>query len=569
MRPTIDPHERPNSMTGAMIRMAGAGLTILLLLLGGLAAQEAATARPRETARPHDRAQSPADKARTSEKTEKTERPSEKPSEKDRDKDSTKAKERTTPAAEKEPVVTHHRVKIGESEIRYTATAGLMPILDAKGEPEARIFFMAYTRDDAGPSTSRPLLFSFNGGPGSSSVWLHMGALGPRRVAMPDGPTIPAPPYHLVDNDATWLDCCDLVFIDPVGTGYSRAAKPELNSKFHSLRGDIASVGEFIRMYLTRYDRWTSPLFVIGESYGTTRAAGLSGHLLDDGIALSGVILVSCALDYQGFITRPGNDLAFLNYLPSYAASAWYHKRLPDDLQRLELPALLKEVEAWVDREYTVILARGDRLTDNDRHAAAERLARYTGLKVDDIEDHELRIDSSFFRGRLLRSQHRSIGRYDARYRGIENRGPSADGVPGNDPSYDAVHAAYTTTFNHYVRDELGYKSDVTYNILGGGVGRWDYQTNMGYPATTSQLREALSQNPHMRVLIASGYFDLATPYRAVEHSVAGLGLDPSIRGNIAVEYFKAGHMMYLHGPSLKKLKHDGAALIERAITKK
>lgn len=549
-------------MTNAMTRLAGTGLTILLLLLGSLPAQEAATARPREKARTRDRAHSPVEKQRISEKTEKTE----KAREKNQSRDNTT--EKASPAAEKEPVVTHHRIKIGDSEIKYTATAGLMPILDAKGEPEARIFFMAYTRDNAGPSISRPLLFSFNGGPGSSSVWLHLGALGPRRVAMPEGPTIPAPPYRLVDNDATWLDRADLVFIDPVGTGYSRAARPELNSKFHSLRGDIESVGEFIRMYLTRYDRWTSPLFVIGESYGTTRAAGLSGHLLDHGIALSGVILVSCALDYQGFIARPGNDLAFRNFLPSLAASAWYHKRLPEDLQRLELPALLKQVEGWVDREYTVILARGDRLTDNDRHAAAEQLARYTGLKVDDIEDHELRIDPSYFRGRLLRSEHRSIGRYDSRYKGIENRGPSADGVPSNDPSYDAVHAAYTTTFNHYVRDELGYKSDVTYNILGGGVGRWDFQTNMGYPATTSQLRDALSQNPHMRVMIASGYFDLATPYRAVEHSVAGLGLDPSIRDNIAVEYYKAGHMMYLHTPSLMKLKHDGADLIDRAIKK-
>ncbi len=321
-------------------------------------------------------------------------------------------------------------------------------------------------------------------------------------------------------------------------------------------------------MYLTRYDRWTSPLYVIGESYGTTRAAGLSGHLVDHGIALSGVILVSCALDYQGFIMRPGNDLAFLNFLPSYAAAAWYHKKLPDDLQRLDLPALLKEVEAWVDRDYTVILARGDRLSDDERRQAAERLARYTGLKVDDIEDRDLRVDASDFRAKLLRSRHRSLGRYDSRYLGIENRGPSADDGPGNDPSYDAVHAPYTTTFNRYIRDELGYRTDLTYNILGGGVGRWDFQTEMGYPSTTSQLRNALSQNPHMRVLIASGYYDLATPYRAVEHSMATLGLDPSLRKNIAVEYYEAGHMMYLHAPSLMKLKRDGAALFDRSTGK-
>src|SRR5262245_20661085 len=198
-------------------------------------------------------------------------------------------------ARDEEPVVTHHRIRVGGEELKYTATAGLMPIRDAKGETEARIFFMAYTRDEAGPAASRPLLLSFNGGPGSSSVWLHLGALGPRRVVTPEDPTIPAPPLKLVDNEATRRDRADLVFIDPVGTGYSRAAKPELNAKFHSLRGDIESVGEFVRMYLTRYDRWSSPLYVIGESYGTTRAAGLSGHLVDQGIAFNGVILVSCA----------------------------------------------------------------------------------------------------------------------------------------------------------------------------------------------------------------------------------------------------------------------------------
>jgi carboxypeptidase C (cathepsin A) len=443
-----------------------------------------------------------------------------------------------------------------------------MPIRDAKGEAEARIFFMAYTRDDAGPAESRPLLFSFNGGPGSSSVWLHLGALGPRRVPAPDEPTIPGPPFKLVDNDATWLDRADLVFIDPVGTGYSRAAKPELNAKFHSLRGDIQSIGEFIRMYLTRYDRWSSPLFVIGESYGTTRAAGLAGHLVDHGIALSGVILVSCAIDFQGFFSGPNNDLPFLNYLPSFAAAAWYHKKLPADLQKLGLPELLKEVENWVDREYVSILARGDRLGDAERHRAAERLARYTGLKADDIEEHRLRITMSRFCRDLLKSDHRSIGRYDARYKGIENPDAEGDGGPSFDPSYAAVHAPYTTTFNHYVRAELGYKSDLTYHILGGEVGPWDFQTRMGYPSTAGGLRDAMSQNPHLRVLVASGYYDLATPYRAVEHTLATLGLDPTLRKNIAVEYYEAGHMMYLHGSSLHKLKRDGVGVIERALKK-
>jgi carboxypeptidase C (cathepsin A) len=443
-----------------------------------------------------------------------------------------------------------------------------MPIKDARGDVEARIFFMAYTRDDAGPLESRPLLFSFNGGPGSASVWLHLGALGPRRVAEPDEPVIPAPPFRLVENNASWLDRADLVFIDPVGTGYSRAARPELTTKFHSLRGDIESVGEFIRMYLTRYDRWASPLYLIGESYGTTRAAGLAGHLVDRGIAFNGLILVSCALDFQGFVFTSGNDLPFLTYLPSYAAAAWYHKRLPTDLQRAGLAAVLREVEQWTDREYAAILARGDRLSDDERHQAAARLARYTALDAAEIEARGLRIEMSYFSRELLKSRRRSIGRFDARYQGIESATPTRAEGPSFDPSLAAVRAPYTATFAHYIRTELGYKSDLPYYILGEGVGRWDWQRPMGYPETTHALLEAMAKNPHMQVLIASGYYDLATPYRAVEHALAGLGLDPSLRKNITIETYEAGHMMYLHGPSLHKLKRDGATLIDRTRAK-
>jgi carboxypeptidase C (cathepsin A) len=477
-----------------------------------------------------------------------------------------KEKEKAKTSTDEEPVITHHQIPLDGKELKYTATAGLMPIKDEKGEVEARIFFVAYTLDDAGPSTSRPLMFSFNGGPGSASVWLHLGSLGPRRVTLTDEPTIPAPPFHLVDNEATWLDRADLVFIDPVGTGFSRAAKPELNAKFHAVRGDITSVGEFIRMYLTRNDRWGSPLYLIGESYGTTRAAGLAGHLVDQGIAFNGVILVSCALDFMGFVFNDGNDLPYLTYLPSYTASAWYHKKLPADLQNVELSAVLNEVEQWTDREYASILARGDRLTADERRGAAARLARYTGLSAADIEANHLRIEMSHFCKELLKSEHRSIGRFDSRYQGIENSAASA--APSFDPSLAGVRAPYTSTFNNYIRTELGYKSDVPYYILGEGLGRWDWQKTMGYPGTTDALRDAMTKNPHMKVLIASGYYDLATPYRAVEHTLAGLGLDPILRKNITIERYEAGHMMYAHGPSLHKLKHDGAALIDRARAK-
>jgi carboxypeptidase C (cathepsin A) len=477
-----------------------------------------------------------------------------------------KEKEKAKTSTDEEPVITHHRLSLDGKELAYTATAGLMPLKDTKGEVEARIFFVAYTLDNVGPVSDRPLMFSFNGGPGSASVWLHLGTLGPRRVALPEEPAIPTPPFRLVDNEATWLDRCDLVFIDPVGTGFSRAAKPELNSKFHAVRGDITSVGEFIRMYLSRYDRWASPLFLIGESYGTTRAAGLAGYLVDQGIAFNGLVLVSCALDFQGFVFSPGNDLPFLTYLPSYAASAWYHKKLAPDLQQAELSAVLSEVERWADHDYASILARGDRLTDAEKREAAAKLSRYTSLSPSDIDANNLRIGMSHFCKELLKQDRRSIGRFDARYQGIENS--AASGAPSFDPSLAGVRAPYTSTFNNYIRVELGYKTDVPYYILGEGVDRWDWQREMGYPATTSDLREAMTKNPHMKVLIASGYYDLATPYRAVEHTLAAQGFDPTLRKNIRIERYESGHMMYVHGPSLHKLKHDGAALIDGAKVK-
>jgi carboxypeptidase C (cathepsin A) len=476
------------------------------------------------------------------------------------------AKEKAKTSSDEEPAVTHHRVRVDGKDLAYTATAGLMPIKDNKGEVEARIFYMAYTQDNASGTTARPLMFSFNGGPGSASVWLHLGALGPRRVALPEEPSIPAPPFRLVDNEATWLDRTDLVFIDPVGTGFSRAVKPELNSKFHTLRGDITSVGEFIRMYISRYDRWASPLYLIGESYGTTRAAGLAGYLVDQGIAFNGLVLVSCALDFQGFAATQGNDLGFLNYLPSYAASAWYHKKLPTDLQQVELPAVLREVEQWTDCEYVSILARGAGLSAGERREATARLSRYTGLDASDIDANNLRISRAHFCKNLLKKERRSIGRFDARYVGIETSAESPG--PSFDPSLAGVRAPYTSTFNHYIRSELGYKTDVPYYVLGEGLGQWDWQLEMGYPTTSDDLRRALTQNPHMKVLIASGYYDLATPYRAVEHTIDSLGLDPNLRKNITFEHYDAGHMMYVHGPSLHKLKHDGAALIESALAK-
>ncbi|WP_406696242.1 peptidase S10 [Singulisphaera sp. Ch08] len=460
-------------------------------------------------------------------------------------------------------IVTQHETKIGEESIKYRATAGLMPLHDASDKVEARMFFVAYTVDTKEDQPRRPLMFAFNGGPGSSSVWLHLGALGPKCVVVPVDPTIPPPPYRLTENAQSWLDKTDLVFIDPVETGYSRAIKPELNKKFHGLQGDIASVSEFIRMYLTRYERWTSPLYLVGESYGTTRAAGLAGHLADKGIALNGVILISTVLDFQTIGFGRANELTYSLFVPSFAATAWYHKKLPADLQGLGLPELVTEVTKWAEGDYLAALGKGDRLPDEERTTMIKRLARYTGLSERFVDLNDLRIPQHLFSKELLRDERKSVGRFDSRYLGFVGNAGSPS--PEFDPSEAAVRPAYTATFNQYVRTELNFKTDAPYHILGGGqIGAWDWGApGIGYPETGSALREAMGKNPHLKVLVASGYLDLATPFAATDYSLAHLKLASALRKNVQVTTYEAGHMMYLHGPSLIKLKRDAAQFID------
>jgi carboxypeptidase C (cathepsin A) len=470
------------------------------------------------------------------------------------------------PEKEEPPVVTHHEIRVNGKALKYTATAGLMPIRDAKGDTEGHMFFMAYTLDGGSDARRRPLMFSFNGGPGSASVWLHLGALGPKRVVMLASGEMPAPPFHLVDNDSTWLDQTDLVFIDPVGTGYSRAAKPELNKKFWSLHGDIESVGEFIRMYLTRYERWTSPLFLVGESYGTTRAAGLSGYLIDRGIAFNGIVLVSSILNFETLDFTKGNDLPYILYLPSYAATAWYHHKLAPDLQR-DLQKTLKEVETWAETGYAEALAKGDRLSPTERQTAIDRLARYTGLAKRYIDDSDLRIRIMPFTKELLREQKRTVGRIDSRFKGIDET--AAGATPEYDPSIAAIRPPYTTTFNNYVRGELGYKTDLEYYILGEGITspwEWGPASRPGFPDTSDDLRSAFAKNAYMKLYVASGYFDLATPYFATEYTLAHMGLDPKLRANIRTGEYEAGHMVYIEAKSLEKLKREVAGFLESAL---
>ena len=465
------------------------------------------------------------------------------------------------------PSVTHHSVSVGGRELRYTVTTGMMPLKSVAGETEARVFYMAYTLDGVRDKASRPLMFSFNGGPGSSSVWLHLGALGPRRVEMLEDGGMPAPPFRLVDNEQTWLDATDLVFIDPVGTGYSRAARPDLAPRYFGLQGDIQSVGEFIRLYLTRNERWTSPLFLVGESYGTTRAAGLSGYLVDRGIAFNGVLLISTIMNFQTARFARGNDLPYVLFLPTYAAIAWYHKKLPADLQRQDLRRVLDEVERWAAGDYTTALAKGDRLTPAERREVAERLARYTGLSREYVELSDLRVEIQHFDKELLRSERRTVGRLDGRFKGTDASGVGE--TPDFDPSMAAIRPPYTATFNQYVRSDLGFRSDFEYFILGGGIGRWDFGSDNSYADTSTALQSAFARNPHMRLFVGFGYYDLATPYFAAEYTLAHMGLDPSLRANITSRYYEAGHMMYIDRRSLAQLKRDAAAFIQTATARR
>lgn len=462
-----------------------------------------------------------------------------------------------SPTPVEEPlVITRHEMKAGGKTLRYTAAAGMMPIRNREGETEARMFFVSYTLDNPSGRGTRPLTFAFNGGPGSASVWLHLGAIGPKRVRMNSDGTMPAPPFELVDNEQTWLAHSDLVFIDPVGTGYSRAARPDLGAKFFSLNGDIESVGEFIRLYLSRNERWTSPLFLAGESYGTTRASALSGYLIDRGIAFNGIVLISTIMNFETTNFAAGNDLPYALFLPSYAATAWYHKKLPADLQARPVQQIVSEVEQWAAGEYSQALGKGDLLSSQERQDIINKLARYTGLDPRFIDNANLRVSLNLFRKELLRNERRSIGRLDARFKGYDSS--IATDSPDFDASEAAIRPPYTATFNHYVRSDLGYKSDLEYYILGGGItSPWNWNTNNGYVDTSTALRNALAKNPYLKVFVAMGYYDMATPYFAAHYTLHHISLDPALLKNISTGYYEAGHMMYIDEKSLTKMTSD------------
>ena len=458
---------------------------------------------------------------------------------------------------------TPHTMRLGGQEIRYTAHAGTLPIRLDNGDLGGRMFFVSYSRAGADAKT-RPVAFLFNGGPGSASIWLHMGSFAPVRAEMAAEGFQPAPPYRLVPNEHSLLDVADVVFIDAMSTGYSRTVAGVDPRQFHGVRGDLRAFGRFIREYLTHFDRWSSPKFLIGESYGSIRSAGLVGELQSrHGIELNGVVLLSALLSYQTIRTAPQNDIAYVVLVPTYAATAWYHKKLPADLAAKPLKAVVDEARAFAFGEYASALVKGNTLTQAEVRAAAEKLARYTGLAADYLEQANLRVSASRYRKELLRDQRLAVGRLDSRFTAVD-RDAAGEG-PDFDPSNTALAGPYVAAFSEYVRDTLNWKSDLSYPTSGNvRPWSWDEFENQ-YMDMTDELRAAMARNPYLQVLGVAGYYDLATPVGGLEYNLWHLGYDETFTRRVGITYYEGGHMMYIRPSAHERLTDDIASFIREA----
>ncbi|MGE0791452.1 MAG: S10 family peptidase [Sandaracinaceae bacterium] len=450
-----------------------------------------------------------------------------------------------------------HEVTIGDEKIEYTATAGTLFLKKPDGEPRASVFYVAYQKHGVKDPARRPITFAFNGGPGSSAVWLHLGTLGPRRADATDaGPS--RSDVRLIDNPDSILDVTDLVFIDPVGTGYSKPLGDSKVNEFTSVEDDAKAVGEFIRRFTSRTNRWASPRFVAGESYGTTRAAALTAHLAQEGVMVDGAVLISAALMFQTFIFEVGNDLPYVLYLPGYAATAAYHKALPRPVE--DVGAFLRDVERFALDEYGPALARGSSLPEARRQEIATRLHELTGVASKVWLERDLRIELPTFCRELLRDRGVIVGRLDSRFTGLASR---PDDDPHNDdPALFYPYGPYTSLMHDYLQRELAYEEEEPYNIFNFKVNeswKWNEEKGprMGYVNAAVDLRRAMVQNPHLRVFFANGIYDLATPYFASMHTARHLGREASIRDQISEAFYDAGHMMYLHEASRRKLRED------------
>ncbi|HTB86085.1 MAG TPA: hypothetical protein VK742_20735 [Candidatus Sulfotelmatobacter sp.] len=458
------------------------------------------------------------------------------------------------PDAAHEPVRVTNTVTIAGQRVTYVAETGMLPVLKIDGVSRASIFYVAYTRQGVTNSAARPVTFCFNGGPGSASVWLHLGALGPRRAKMNEDGSQPAPPFQLVDNEYSILDSSDLVFIDPVATGFSRASKDEKQEQFFGIDGDLDSVGEFIRLWTTRHERWLSPKFLCGESYGVFRAAGLAEHLAATyGLYLNGLILVSGVLDFATIYDVPGNDLPYPLILPAYTAAAHFHKKLPPDLEN-DLDKALAESRDFAKGEYITALQQGASLSDDEKQKITVELSRLTGLTTDVIKDNNLRIDEGTFRKQLLHDEGLILGAYDSRQTGRD--GDPSSPNPDFDPSSVAVMGPFSAAMNSYARTELKFEDDLPYALL-AGVQPWNYDTRNGYANTAEKLASVMNQEPYLKILVLGGRCDLVCPIDTVRYSLGHMALAPEQRKNIIYAEYDAGHMMYINLPDLKKLQTD------------
>jgi carboxypeptidase C (cathepsin A) len=466
--------------------------------------------------------------------------------------------------------VTQHRLSLGGKAFDYTATAGVLIVRDDDDKPIAGIGYTAYTRHDSKAAASRPVTFAFNGGPGSSSMWLHMGVLGPKRVLVSDPTPTPAAPFRTADNDFSLLDVSDVVMIDPVGTGVSHAVCDHKDEEFWGVDPDIDSISRFIAQYVSDNTRWTSPKYLLGESYGSTRAAAIVNYLRSRrSLTFNGLVLVSVATDIEAiFASLPGNDRPYAVYLPAYAAVAWYHHMLPSQPPALE--PLLAEVRRYAMGPFAAALQKGDTLPDEERDAVAQQMHEYIGLPVEYLKAANLRVSENEFAHELLKARRLTVGRLDGRF-----TGPTSDPLAKEtdyDPQASAISAAYAAAFLDYYHGELRFGQGETYRTTNYDIGskwKWTHRTEQGeQPIVNSgvDLADALIKDPNLRVLVLNGYYDLATPFSATEYVMMHLGVPRDVAGHVQLRYYEAGHMMYVHPPSITKMKRDLAAFIESTV---
>ncbi len=467
---------------------------------------------------------------------------------------------RPAPAAVDNYKQTPHTGKFGGQTVAYTATAGTMVLKSAALKPRANVFFVAYTKDGV-PAGSRPIAFAYNGGPGSASVFVHMGLFGPRRVQMADDGFQPAPPYELVDNQDSILDVAEVVVIDAVTTGWSRMVEGEEGKNFHGVAQDIEAFSDFIRLYLERFNRWASPKYLMGESYGTVRSAGVSADLqARHGIELNGIVLISSVIDFSTLSEAPGNELNYASFLPTYTADAWYHKRLGPELQGMDLRKALDESRQFVWGEYMTALVKGSRLTAAERKDMAGKVAKFTGLSATFVEEANLRVSPARFRKELLRDQRQTVGRLDGRYTGLDR--DAAGESQEFDPSNSALQGAYTALFSEYAKNELKWESDLPY-VTSANVRPWQYDQGR-YLNLVDNLRTAMARNPFLNVMVVNGYYDMATPFAGSEYTFDHLGYEKTYADRVSFTYYEGGHMMYIRPNMLKALKDDIAAFVKR-----